>query len=177
MRTAPSQLQIPPAAAAGVARSRSELFDALMLIGLAGEELGRMALRRLRRGTHVPRHRARLDRLARQNAELDQLATLSREIAGFHLDAELGLEGSGASRQRHEEPLMPPPPVGLPESDLALVSLEAWWTSCVPALIDRARTSAATIAEALHETGSAAGLEFADHLARFAATEHEALIA
>jgi hypothetical protein len=175
MRTAPSHLEIPPAGAAGVARSRSDLFDSLTLIGLAGDELNRMALRRLARQAHVPRNRARLDRLARQNAVLDQLATLCREIAGLPVDAELRLEDSGVSRQPHEGPRIPPPPVGRPESDLALACLEAWWTSCVPALIGRARTSAAALAEELHETESAARPELADHLTRFAATEYEAL--
>jgi hypothetical protein len=175
MRTALPHLDIPPTIAAEVAESTSDLFDALTLIGLAGEELSRMALRPYARHARVPRNRARLDRIARQNAVLDQLATLCHEIAGFHMNAELVLEDANLSRPAHEEPRIPPPPVGRPESDLALANLEAWWASCVPALIDSARTSAARIAEELRETGSAACLEFADRLVRFAAAEYEAL--
>jgi hypothetical protein len=176
MRTTPSRLEIPPAASAGLARSQADLFDALTLIGFAGEELSRMALRRLARPAHVPRDRARLDRLARQTATLDQLAMLCREIAGLRVDAEPRIEESAVSRPPREEPRIPPPPVGRPESDLALAHLEAWWTSCVPVLIGSARTSAAAMAEGLHPTGSAACRELAEHLARFAAGEYDALL-
>jgi hypothetical protein len=168
MRTALVSLEIPPTAAAALAGSTSDLFDALTLIGLAGDELGGMTRRRLAGRADRPRNRGRLDRLARQNAMLDQLAALCHEIAGLHVHA--GLDRRSEDRRR-----IPPPPVGRPESDLALADLEAWWTSCVPALIDGARASAVRIAEELRENGSAACLELADHLARFAAAEYDAL--
>jgi hypothetical protein len=175
MRTALRHLEMPPAAAAEVAGSTSELFDALTLIGLAGEELSRMAFRRLAHQPQTALNRGRLDRLARQNALLDQLATLCHEIACLHVDAELGLEDADVSRHPHDGLRIPPPPLGHPDSDLALAYLEAWWTSCVPALLDSARTSATRIAEELRETRSPACLELADRLTRFAGSTCEAL--